>query len=601
MLRPIAISMFMASLGTLCAQAPSELRLPRVGGDRFDSKREAAAVADPIASYQNRREAALAAFQEGYKAAVVQHNRPRAIRLLLVALRRDPEFAPALFDLAVLCSQENRWRDAIAFLQEAQKQATADSSIRPLVEAELNRVEAIESMESTPAGKKQREFDIEFVAAMNKSKDPIALNQALRIDGTRWEAPALAGILYADLGGVSGFSASAAELEKAIPLADKARADRLKSAAKVARDESVYLKDKSAADGHSGKQEHAQAAQLYAQAWGESRQHWDTALDAVTEYLLVDDTAAAVPLLSDMRDSAPPALRAKALAMLKELGAISLGARRAAERAPAPETPQPKEPAVRIREFVGKLTNTQMDLAVKREPDLLNDKTPVTFVPDDEIGGGNSDLMVQSTQSVFALYQRNLTAVAPPSGAAPEQARPDMPAAPPKDTQPAAVPAPRASDRLGPSPLGPAPTAAAGSTSRGAEQPVTIRSIPSGATLLLDDTLNCVAPCQPALTPGRHTLLATLAGYRDARRIFYVEKDKGAPVDVTLDAKSGWLNVESEIPGAPVFLDGVKTDKRTPARFTLSEGTHEVAVEVDARRSVKTVTITDNGLARLKF
>jgi hypothetical protein len=130
---------------------------------------------------------------------------------------------------------------------------------------------------------------------------------------------------------------------------------------------------------------------------------------------------------------------------------------------------------------------------------------------------------------------------------------------------------------------------------------VTIRSIPSGATLLLDDTLNCVAPCQPALTPGRHTLLATLAGYRDARRIFYVEKDKGAPVDVTLDAKSGWLNVESEIPGAPVFLDGVKTDKRTPARFTLSEGTHEVAVEVDARRSVKTVTITDNGLARLKF
>jgi hypothetical protein len=250
-----------------------------------------------------------------------------------------------------------------------------------------------------------------------------------------------------------------------------------------------------------------------------------------------------------------------------------------------------------------------MELAVRPEPPLLDDKTQVVPVPDDEIGGGSSDLMVLSTDSLFALYQRNLAATAAPSGAAPEQAPPETPAAPARDVPPAPAPlaAPPVSSASRPSPLAEPPGAAApaspaGTPSKGAEQPVAIRSNPPGAVVRVDDILNCAAPCEVPLAPGRHTLRATLAGHRDALKIFNVDKGKTeAVVEVALDAKRGWLNVETDIPGAPVFLDGKRTDKRTPARFTLDEGTYEVGVEIDSHLSSQKVAITDNGIVRLKF
>lgn len=598
MLRTIPILMVIASCGCICAQDLPPLVMPHT--DRSASKPEAP-VQDVTVNYANRHEAALAAFQAGYKAAAVERNRTRAIRLLLVALRRDPQLPPALFDMAVLCSQENRWRDAISFLQEAQKQAAANSEVAPLAAAELKRVETVERLESTGAGKTRRQFDTEFVTALKKVKDPFALKALAEIDTTRWEAPALAGILYADLG---EFSNSMAELEKAALLSDPARAAHLKSAANVARQESGFLEDRKTADGFSEKQQHAPAAQLYAKAWEESQGHWDIALEAVTEYLLADDTDRVVRLLSRLRDTAPPALSARALAMLRELGTISADANRASERVPASEAPQPppKEPAALIREQVGPLTNPDMELAVKPEPPLLNDKTPIIPVPDAEIENGSSDLLLLSTTSIFGLYRQNLTAAAASYGTPPQQARSEPPE-PPKDAQPAPAPAaPRAAGGLETGPSGGAPASSVAKSPRGTEQTVSIRSTPSGATVLLDDTLNCVTPCQLALAPLRHTLRATLTGYRDALRIFVVEKGK-APfqMDLPLEEKRGWLNVEAEIPGAPIFLNGVKTDKRTPARFILKEGTYEVGVEIDAKRSVQKVAIVDEGLAVLKF
>jgi tetratricopeptide (TPR) repeat protein len=594
--------MAIASLGRICAQEPPPLVMPHVGGDRFGAKQEAALVKDPVVNYANRREAALAAFQAGYKAAAVEHKPERAMRLLLIALRRDSQFPPALFDMAVLCSQVTRWHDAILFLREAQKQAGADSEIAKLAAAELERLETIERLESTPDGRKRRQFDIEFVPASRKDKNSFTalsiLKQATRIDPTRWEAPALAGVIHA---GIGEFSESAAELEKAARLAEKSRAAQFKSAAEIARKESAFLDEVGNADRLSEKQLHDQAAQLYAKAWEESPGHWDAAREAVTEYLLADQTAPAVPLLSLMRDSAPPLFRAKALAMLKELGAISADARRAAERAPSAEQPQPKDPAARIRELVGQLTNPQMEMAARPGAPLVDDKTLITPVDDSEIGSGSSDLMVLSTESVFALYQRDLAPAAPPTGAAPEPVHSETP---PEPARPEKPPEPAQAVFTAPA----APASSAGSRPRplaeraAAEQPVAIRSNPPGATVLLDETVNCVAPCQPPLAAGRHTLLATLAGYRNLYKIFIVEKGKASPpIDLALDPKRGLLKVETEIPGAPVFLDGKETGKRTPASLSLNEGTYEVGVEIDAVQRAEKVEITDNCIKRLKL
>lgn len=606
MLRLIPILLVLASWGLVSAQSPPDLRLPHVRGDGSDQKQQAAPITDPIASYQNRREAALAAFQAGYKAATVEHKRPRAIRLILIALRRDPKLAPALFDMAVLCSEEDRWQDAISFLRETQNQAATDARISPLVSAELERIETIARLESTPEGKKRRRFDLELWPALRKDKDPFAalaiVRQLPKIDSTRWEGPALAAILHANIG---EFPESATELEAAARLADRARATQLRSAAEVARKESIYLDEVRNADSLWEKRQFDQAAPLYAKAWEQSAGHWNAALDAVTGYLLADQAGPAVDLLSQMKDSAPPALRAKAMAMLKELGAISEVARNAAGQ-PALSAPSPPaDPAARIRALVGPITTAQMELTVRPGPDLLDDKTIITPVPDDEISSGSSDLMLMSSDSIFALYQRNLAAAPGSPGPAPAQAPPEVPPAPAAET-PAAPPAPvpnlpSSQPRYSPPPAASASASPPVALSRGAGQPVTIRSDPPGATVVGDDGLNCVAPCQPLMSPGRHTLLATKAGYRDARKIFTVEKSSVTPVEVVLEAKRGWLNVESEIPGAPVFLDGHKTDKLTPARFILAEGSYEVGVEIDSRRSVKKVQITDESLVGVKF
>jgi tetratricopeptide (TPR) repeat protein len=603
MLRPIpilmAVVMAMVSLGRICAQQdPPPLVMPHVGGDRFETNRETAVVKDQTINYANRHEAVLAAFQAGYKASVVEHKDERAMRLLLLALRRDPQFAPALFDLAVVCARATRWHDAILFLGEAQKQAAPDSEIAKVSAAELKRIEAIERLESTPEGRKRRQFDIEFVKALQKEKDPFValglLKQVSKIDVARWEAPALAGVIHAELG---QFSESEADLEAAAAHADKVRAAQLKKAAAVAHRESEFKKDKDKADGLSEKQ-HDEAAVGYAKAWVESPAHWDIALEAVTEYLLDDQIDPAVPLLSKMRDSAPPELRVKALAMLNALGAISADAKTAAERAASADEPQPAETAAAsIRKLVGQLTNPGMDLVTKPEPLLIEDKTAIMQVPDDDIAGGKSDLALLSTDSVFALYQKNLAAEAVPSGAVPEQTHPETPAGPAS----AAPPDAGSLRPLSPAERAATPAASVGASSKGAAQPVAIRSTPPGATVLLDETEKCVTPCEPPLAPGRHTLLAKLAGYRDFFQILNVEKGKASAFDLALDPKRGSVKVVTEIPGAPIFLDGKETGKRTPAVLPLNEGTYEVGVEVDGVRRVKKVEITDYYLGVLTF
>jgi tetratricopeptide (TPR) repeat protein len=551
-------------------QSPAELSLPKVKNQGFDPKTVANNV---VNMYRNPHEAALAAFQ----AATQEKKATRAMYLMILALRRETGVAPALFGMGILCAQGGRWRDAVDFLREARKQAAGNADLADTAAVEADRLEIVERLESTPQGRKRREFDKALLPASKSGKDAFAAlraaEQLSKIDGTRWEAPALAGMSHADL---QQFADSLAELEKAARLADRSHAAQLKSAVEIARKEATYKQAVITADGLSEKHQYEQAGQLYDKAWQESPGHWDTATDAATSYLMADQVDSAVTVLSAMRESAPPALGAKALALLKQLGAVSLDARRAAELGPAAESAQPASPAARIRQFVGSLTTAEMEVSVRPEPALLTDKTYITPMPDPEINSGSSDLMLLSTQSVFAFYQSGL----PPAQPAPDAAAPAPPQSPP--------PAP------------PAPSAALHPP--GAGQPVEIRTTPPGAAVLVDESEPCVSPCATNLSAGRHTLFVTLAGYRERRKIFDVERSKlPPPVELTLEAKHGSLTVSSDVPGAPIFLNGEKTGKITPASFPLNEGSYEVAVEIAAKRSVKRVHIMDDSFAQVRF
>jgi len=623
MFRPALIFLIAVPFGAALAQSAPELRLPRLSGDRTAASSRASSLTldNPVSRYQNRREAALAAFQEAYKAATQQRNRARAMGLLLIALQRDPAFGKALYNMGALCEQQQSWQDAIAFYRQTQ-QSDSDPALIALASEQILRVREVARLESTAAGQRQRQYDIQLLAAVAKMKDPLAdlddASRLVRLDASRWEGPALVGILQASLG---HYPDSLKSLQQAATLAPAQVRTQVQSAADVARRESSYLDLVNKADEAWDKQQYGSAAKSYASAWENSPGNAKVALQAATGYLLADDVPTAVQVLSEMRPGAPSEMRPKLTAMLKELGAVSDEAKRAADRAPeaaGPDTALPSG-AERIRTLIGGLTTPPMELAARPAPALIEDKTSIVPVADEELTSAKTDLLLLSTDSVFTMYQRSAQppAAAPAPAGAPAVLESPAPAAPPMATAPAVpavvpLPAPLAAPSAGggrPSPLQrrqaepPTPRAppAATAAAKGSERPVEVASTPSGSQVVFDNNpaLTCVAPCQISLTPGRHTLVATLAGHRVTQKIVNVEEKKPSSVAIEMVAKQGFLTVESKTTGSPIFINGKKTDRVTPANLTLAEGEYTVGIEIDGVLKTQTVAVNDGNLMKI--
>jgi hypothetical protein len=308
-------------------------------------------------------------------------------------------------------------------------------------------------------------------------------------------------------------------------------------------------------------------------------------------------------------------MRPKLTAMLKELGAVSEEAKRAADRAPnaAAAAAPPVSGAEQIRTLIGQLTTPQMELAARPAPALVDDNTNFVQVDDEELSSNRTDLSLLSTDSVFNKYRRDAAAAAAPPAAAPEYQTPAAPAAAPPPV-PAAPPEPQSAPPAGlrPNPLQqrqaepvapaparqPPPLAAA---ARGPGRMVEVASTPPGALVVFDydPSITCVAPCQIALTPGRHRLVATLEGHREALKILTVDEKKATSVVVDMVAKEGILTVESKPAGLPIFVNGKKTDRVTNATLTLMEGVYEIGVEVDGVLKTQTVSVKDGTLMKV--
>ena len=324
---------------------------------------------------------------------------------------------------------------------------------------------------------------------------------------------------------------------------------------------------------------------------------------------MADKVDLAVQILSGMRVSATVEMDARIEAMLKELGAISEQAKIQAASPPGKSGgPSNVDTAARMRKLVGQLTSRQMELAAKSDPPLLDDKTNISHVPDDELTGATSNLPLLSGDSIYALYKRDQPAPSAPAGAEPT-ANPASPAAPvpPGLSPPASIkPAPMANLPPALAPPPGAEPARSLSVARHApgELEVPVSSDPPRALVTFggDDNLNCTAPCQVSLSAGRHPCRATLSGYRDALGVFNIERGKKPPaVMVSLEAKRGLVSVDSAIAGLPIFLNGQKTDSRTPARLNLMEGAYQVAVEIDGKLAAQDISVRDGALMKITF
>ena len=565
--------------------------------------------------YASPREAALAAFQAGYKSATATEKRlERAMGLFLLSLRRDPTLAKALFNLGILCAQSSRWSDAISFQSEFQMQTGVEPAWLKSSASEAELLKTIMRLEGTAEGQLRRRFDMELWPVLEMTDSIKALNEVgrlARLDKNRWEAPALAGILHAEN---KAYSESAKDLDEAARLAEAVRLPpqrtaNLKLAADAARREAAFADQVREANIFWEKQQYETAAKTYQAAWKAIPSRLETGMQAATGFLMADQVAPAVEILSSMRESAPTEMAAKISVMLRELGAISEDASAAAGRTPATSQSEPAvEPAAQIRALVGPLASSEVELVVRPAVPLLSDTSYVTPIPDEEVTGPRSDMAFISTVSIFAMYQRDLarSATRPESLPAPQPA--PVPQTPPVATPLAPVAVapppepPRNSAPGGPAILPPV-RGKPGAAGKGQEQPVSLVSTPAGAAVLVDGdpALRCLAPCELRLAPGRHSLLATLAGHHDEPRIFNVDKGKPLSMDLQLRAKMGYVKVETEAPGVAIYVNGKPAGKVTPAQLPLAEGQYEVGVEIDGQMRTAKVSVMYEQITTIKW
>ncbi len=125
---------------------------------------------------------------------------------------------------------------------------------------------------------------------------------------------------------------------------------------------------------------------------------------------------------------------------------------------------------------------------------------------------------------------------------------------------------------------------------------IQIVTTPPGAQAMFDrdPSLVCVSPCSLEVAQGPHSLALTLAGYRQEYRMLDVSGPR--QLTVALTQPTGTVRVESDPPGAEIFIDNQPRPEKTPATFVLPIGSYMLAVVKDGKRTEQRLQIRDGAL-----
>jgi len=171
-------------------------------------------------------------------------------------------------------------------------------------------------------------------------------------------------------------------------------------------------------------------------------------------------------------------------------------------------------------------------------------------------------------------------------GTIPKPASQDPPPAQPVTAEPTPSPA---------AVLSPVAKAAPPKTPPGpTEASFQLTTMPAGADAVFDGNaeLHCSTPCTLNLPMGRHTLVLTSKGFRDAQRVFNLPSDPG--LIVNLEPTMGTLSLVTTPAGLTVIIDGQEQARKTPADFSLSVGDQRVQKKRGSEKQEFTAAIRDN-------
>ncbi len=132
---------------------------------------------------------------------------------------------------------------------------------------------------------------------------------------------------------------------------------------------------------------------------------------------------------------------------------------------------------------------------------------------------------------------------------------------------------------------------------------VRFESDPEGARILMDGTALCGTEgggCTRMLPGGRHKVRMELDGYVQKETV--LDLQDGQVVRWTLEPNFGWLSVETEPPGLPVFLDDIEVAYGPVKELRVEAGTRRIEARGKCFQSkVKSVRIHRGKHASLKL
>jgi hypothetical protein len=130
-------------------------------------------------------------------------------------------------------------------------------------------------------------------------------------------------------------------------------------------------------------------------------------------------------------------------------------------------------------------------------------------------------------------------------------------------------------------------------------QGLLVTSEPAGADIFVNgDKQPKQTPLSLPLKPGKYNVVLRLPGYEAYSGSVQVRDDGQSKVDATLHQKNGhvaWAQVESTPAGAEIWVDGIATGQRTPARVEISSGIHNVGLKLDGYKPARNAIQASDG------
>jgi serine/threonine-protein kinase len=135
-------------------------------------------------------------------------------------------------------------------------------------------------------------------------------------------------------------------------------------------------------------------------------------------------------------------------------------------------------------------------------------------------------------------------------------------------------------------------------------QGLLVTSEPAGADVFINgDKQSGQTPVRLPLAPGKYNLVLRMPGFEVYSGPVQVTDDGKSKVDAELHPKTGhvaWAQVDSTPSGAEIWVDGVATGQRSPARVEIPSGIHNIMLKLEGFKSVRnTVQASEGGTVNI--